>query len=157
MQVGVLSWPSTVSPSWLIGLRYGNIYSFGLYSRLLIRIIYYCQVRKLMSPGPQFNHRIQMSRNLPKGQRGSSHPHLQSHRQSEVFMLGFDLCLMIQENGLTYDSLSHSVDQQCQMDLEESAIYNDHPPILKKKKFFLPCTGQLRPIPAIISSLPPYL
>lgn len=70
-------------------------------------------------------------------------------------MLGFDLCLMIQENGLTLESVSHSVDHQCQMDLEERAICNDHPLVLKKKKFILLCMGQLRPMPAIISSLLP--
>lgn len=36
------------------------------------------------------------------------------------------------------------------MDLEERAIYNDHPPCIKeKKKFIFLCRGQLRPIPLL--------
>lgn len=152
-------WPSRVSPAWLIGLRYGNIYGFGLSSSLLIRIIYCWEVSTdsvTRIPNQSLNTNKQGICPRARGKLSPPCTDAQSHRRSEVSTLGFNLCLVIQENGRTKESWSHSADHQCQTDLEERAIRNDHPLVFKKKnpkKFIFLCLGQLQPAPALVSSL----
>lgn len=53
------------------------------------------------SPVQSLNTDKQPSAHGPEGKPSSLFTEEQSHRQSEGLMLSFDLCLLIQENGLT--------------------------------------------------------
>lgn len=101
MCVGTLSWPER-SPQ--LGLHYGNIYSIGgLDRRPFSRIIYCGKVNKaFVNQEPDSVTEYKSAACYPKA-RGELSPQL-TELQSQtvlVLMLSFDLCLVIQENGLT--------------------------------------------------------
>lgn len=92
-------------PQWVLRLTHIIEIAMALVSIavLLLRLFTAAKSAKLMSPGAQFNHQIQIEAFCPRARGEALFPISRgaSHRQFEVLMLSVDLCLMTQENGLT--------------------------------------------------------
>lgn len=98
-----VSW-TDLQGSFQLDSHYRSSYVFGLYCSPFVRIIYCCKFSKAnftRSPIQSPNTNKQPSAQGLEGKPSSPFLEEQSHRQSEVLMLSVDLCLMIQENGLT--------------------------------------------------------
>lgn len=122
---------------------------------LLLELFTAAKSAKLMSPGAQFNHQIQIRSFCPSGQRGSTlspFPEEQSHRQFEVWC-----------SVLIYVSWLRKMDwpkNTCLIQLtmptciwkKWQSWWPPSPFIKGKKKVLLLCVGQPKTISAIILS-----
>lgn len=99
MCVGVLSWHTGVWAYFMeIAIAWGSI---AVLSLELFTAAQSAKAYVTRSPMQSLNTNKRPSAQRPNGKPSPPFTEVQNHRQSEVLMFNCDLCLMIQENGLT--------------------------------------------------------
>lgn len=120
---------------------------------LLLELFTAAKSAKLMSPGAQFSHQIQISSLLPRARREALFPISRGAESQTVWSFDAQCWFMSHDSGKWTDlRILASFSWQRQLVSGRNGSHDDHLPLIRgKKKFFL-CMGQPKTVSAIILS-----